>query len=152
MSRQFREVFDAEFARRQAAPAVQALRDELAASGMRELDPQRYRHRAFELSVAGYFADPRMARDLTPFRVVERVQRTVWESLGDYDLVRDGTLAAIRCPTLIVHGRQDPIPLASSEACARAMGAESVTLEACGHVPYVEQPAALFRVLQAFFP
>jgi len=150
ISRQFREEFEAEFARRQAAPAVQAMRDELVASGLRERDPQGYRHRAFELSVAGYFADPHAARDLTPFRIVERVQRTVWESLGDYDLVRDGRLAAVRCPTLIVHGMQDPIPLASSEACARATGAELVTLEACGHVPYVEQPAALFGALRKF--
>jgi len=100
--------------------------------------------------VAGYFADPRAAYDLTPFRVVGRVQQSVWESLGDYDLVHDGRLAAIRCPALIVHGAQDPIPLASSEACAHALGAELVTLEGCGHVPYVEQPAALFRALRRF--
>ncbi|MGH7669577.1 MAG: alpha/beta fold hydrolase [Gemmatimonadaceae bacterium] len=150
VSRQFREVFESEFARRQAAPAVRALRDELAASGLRERDPAQYRHRAFELSVAGYFANPRAARNLTPFRVVGRVQQSVWESLGDYDLVRDGTLSAIHCPSVIVHGRQDPIPLASSEACARAIGAKLITLEACGHVPYVEQPAALFAALEPF--
>ena len=150
VSRQFREEFEAEFARRQAAPSVQAMRDALAHSGLRERDPEQYRHRRFELSVAGYFADPRAARNLTPFRVVGRVQQSVWDSLGDYDLVRDGTLSAIHCPSLIVHGRQDPIPLASSEACAHAIGAELVTLEACGHVPYVEQPAALFAALGAF--
>jgi proline iminopeptidase len=150
VTRQFREEFEAEFARRQAAPAVQAMRDELAGSGLRERDPEAYRHRAFELSVAGYFADPRAARNLTPFRVVGRVQQSVWESLGNYDLVADGRLASIRCPTVIVHGRQDPIPVASSEACARSIGAELITLEACGHVPYVEQPAALFSALNRF--
>ncbi len=150
VTRQFREEFEAEFARRQASPTVQALRDELAGSGLRERDPEEYRHRVFEVSVAGYFADPRAARNLTPFRVVGRVQQSVWESLGDYDLVGDGTLSAIDCPSLIVHGRQDPIPLASSEACARAIGAKLVTLEACGHVPYVEQPAALFDALEPF--
>lgn len=150
LTRQFREEFEAEFARRQAAPAVQAMRAELAASGLRERDLEAYRHRAFELSVAGYFADPRAARELTPFRVVGRVQQEVWASLGDYDLLQDGTLAAIECPCLVVHGRQDPIPLASSEACARALGAELVILDACGHVPYVEQPAKLFAALNAF--
>jgi proline iminopeptidase len=150
VSRQFREAFEAEFARRQAAPAVQAMRNELAASGLRERDPEAFRQRAFELSVAGYFADPRAACNLTPFRVVGRIQQSVWESLGDYDLVRDGRLAAIRCPTLIVHGKEDPIPLASSEACASALGAELVVLEACGHVPYVEQPAALFAAVKRF--
>ncbi len=150
VSRQFREVFEAEFARRQAAPGVQALRDELLASGLRERDPEAFRQRAFELSVSGYFADPRAARNLTPFRVVGRIQQSVWESLGDYDLVADGRLAAIRSPALIVHGREDPIPLASSEACAGALGAELVVLDGCGHVPYVEQPAALFAALNRF--
>ena len=34
------------------------MREELAASGLREQDPDAYRQRTFELSVAGYFADP----------------------------------------------------------------------------------------------
>ena len=150
VTRQFREEFEAEFARRQASPLIQAMRDELANSGLRERDPDAYRHRAFELSVAGYFADPHAARSLTPFRVVGRVQQSVWKSLGNYDLVADGRLASIHCPTLIVHGKQDPIPVASSEACAHALGAQLVTLDGCGHVPYVEQPAALFAALRPF--
>ena len=73
----------------------------------------------------------------------------MWESLGDFDLVP--RLPALRdVPTLLVHGRQDPIPLESSEAAARAMGAELVTIEACGHVPYVEQPDALFDAVLRF--
>ncbi len=150
ISRQFRERFEAEFARRQAAPAVQALRDELIRSGLRERDPEGYRHRTFELSVAGYFADPRAAQTLTPFRVVARIQQSVWESLGEYDLAADGRLAGIRRPALVVHGKQDPIPLASSEAWARALSAKLVVLEGSGHVPYVEQPAALFAALEEF--
>jgi len=110
-----------------------------------------YRQRNFELSVAGYFAQPRSATDLTPFRVMARVQQGVWDSLGDFDLGADGRLASIAAPTLVVHGRQDPIPLASSEECARRMGdARLVVLEDCGHVPYVEQPAALFAAVNDF--
>ena len=113
---------------------------------MRESDPEAYRHRNFELSVAGYFLDPANARDLTPFRVTSRVQQSVWESLGNFDLVADGTLSSVTVPALILHGRQDPIPLASSQAAAKAMGnnAELAIIEDCGHVPYVEQPDALF--------
>lgn len=148
LSRQYRDVFEAEFARRQASPGVQQLRAELAASGLRERDPEAYRQRAFELSVAGYFADPRRAHDLTPFRVTGRVQQGVWESLGDFDLVPQ--LERLHVPAVVVHGRQDPIPLASSEAAARALGAELIVLEECGHVPYVEQPAALFAALAPF--
>lgn len=148
LTRAWRDRFEAEFARRQGSPDVQRLRDELAASGLRERDPEAYRHRAFELSVAGYFADPRKARDLTPFRVVGRVQQSIWESLGDFDLVR--RLEMLQVSTVVVHGRQDPIPLESSEQAARALGAEFVVLEECGHVPYVEQPTALFQALAPF--
>jgi proline iminopeptidase len=146
VSSQYRAQFDAEFARRQQGPAIGQLRAELAATGLRESDPDAYRQRAFELSVAGYFADPARASDLTPFRVTGRVQQSIWESLGEFDLTAD--LADVRCPALVVHGREDPIPLESSESIAKSLGAELVVLDDCGHVPYVEQPVALFAVLR----
>ena len=60
-------------------------------------------------------------------------------------------LGTVSCPVLIVHGREDPIPLASSEAIARGIfGATLVVLEACGHVPYVEAPDALFAAIDHF--
>jgi len=148
VSRRYRDVFEAEFARRQNGPAIQAMRTKLAASGLKERDPGAYRQRAFELSVAGYFADPARATDLTPFRVTGRVQQSVWESLGDFDLT--GDLGAVHCPAIVVHGRQDPIPLASSESIATSLGAEFVPLDDCGHVPYVEQPVKLFSALKRF--
>ena len=149
VSRRFRDQFEAEFARRQAGDGVRGLREELAASGLRERDPAAFAQRQFELAVAGYFARPERARDLTPFRVTGRVQQQVWESLGAFDLVP--ALARLReLPALVVHGREDPIPLASSEAAAGAMGARLVVLDDSGHVPYVEQPDALFAALAEF--
>jgi proline iminopeptidase len=150
VARRFREQFEREFNRRQSSPEVQVLREELAASGLRDRDLSAYRHRSFELSVAGYFANPRAARDLTPFRVTGKVQQSVWDSLGDYDLLADPGLRRIDSPTLIIHGRQDPIPLASSEECASALGATLVVIDECGHVPYVEQPDALFAAIEEF--
>jgi proline iminopeptidase len=148
ITRAWRQEFEGEFARRQSGEGITALRTALAASGLRERDPDAYRQRTFELSVAGYFADPSRARDLTPFRVTGRVQQSIWESLADYDL--RPALRALRVPALVVHGRQDPIPLASSEAIADALGAERLWLEDCGHVPYVEQAAALFASVGDF--
>lgn len=143
ITRAHRATFEAAMAERAQAPAVQTLRAELAASGLRERDPAAYQQRTFELAVAGYFHDPARARDLTPFRVTGRVQQEVWASLGDYDL--RPALAVVHVPTLVVHGREDPIPLASSEALVAALpDARLVVLDDCGHVPYVEQPAALF--------
>ncbi len=148
LTREYRRQFEAEFARRQQSPAIQALREELAKSGLRDRDPQAYRQRAFELGVAGYFSDPGKAHDLTPFRVVGRVQQSVWESLGDFDLI--SALKGVRVPSLVIHGRDDPIPLASSVEASRALETDLVVLDDCGHVPYVEQPARLFAALDTF--
>jgi proline iminopeptidase len=150
VNRALRRHFEAEFNRRQESSEIVALREQLAASGLRERDVEAYRHRAFELSVAGYFYDPHAAVDLTPFRVVGRVQQSVWDSLGDFDLLAPGQLDSVSVPTLIVHGREDPIPLASSKAAADALRAELVVLDRCGHVPYVEQPDALFAAIDGF--
>lgn len=149
-TREFRKTFETEFAARQSGPVVARLRSDLAASDLRERDPDAHRQRAFELSVAGYFANPTLAHDLTPFRVTGRVQQSVWDSLGEFDLLASGLLNSLAVPTLIVHGRQDPIPLASSEAIAQAMGASLVVIDGAGHVPYVEQPRQLFDAIRTF--
>jgi proline iminopeptidase len=148
LTREYRRAFEAEFNRRQQAPEINKMREKLAESGLREKDPAAYRQRAFELGVAGYFADPSKARDLTPFRVVGKVQQSVWESLGDFDLI--GDLDGIKTPSIVIHGRDDPIPLASSVEASRAIGTDLVVLDDCGHVPYVEQPKQLFSALDTF--
>jgi proline iminopeptidase len=147
-AQRYRTQFEDEFRKRQQSPAIQKMRAELEASGLRESDPDAYRQRLFELSVAGYFAHPENARNLTPFRVIARTQQSVWDSLGDYDLFP--RLHEIHCPTLIVHGRDDPIPVASSIEGAEQMNARLALLDDCGHVPYVEQPAGLFAAVDKF--
>ena len=150
VNREYRRRFEAEFARRQGSDMVARLREELASSGLREADPAAYRQRAFELSVAGYFADPSAAHDLTPFRVMGRIQDSVWESLGDYDLSAPGGLDSVILPALVVHGREDPIPLESSSVIARTLHAPLVVIDGAGHVPYVEQPSELFAAIRSF--
>jgi len=149
VTRAYRAQFEANFSERQSGGSVLRLREELARSGLRERDPDAYRQRAFELSVAGYFADPARAHDLTPFRVIGRVQQQVWESLGDFDLLQ--RVEQVEIPVLILHGRHDPIPLEASEALAAALpDARLVVLERSGHVPYVEDPEPLFREIERF--
>jgi len=154
ISRAWRTEFERALQARMSGPAVLQLRAELVASGLRERDPVAYRQRSFELSVAGYFADPRRAESLTPFRVTGRVQQSIWDSLGEFDLQDDlRTLArAVRLPVLVVHGQADPIPLASTQAAAVALDAICVEVPDCGHVPYVEQPELLFEAMARFVP
>lgn len=149
LTREYRREFEKEFAARQNGPAIVSMRRELDESGLRETDLPAYRERIFELAVAPYFADPANARNLTPFRVTARVMESVWSSLGpEYNLIPD--LLPAGCPTLFVHGRDDPIPMKSSIEGAKAMNAELVLLDDCGHVPYVEQPGRLFAALDEF--
>lgn len=149
ITRDYREDFEVELAERQGSAAVDQLRSEVVANGLRDRDHAAYRQHLFEISVAGYFADPARARDLTPFRVTGRVQQSVWESLGDYDVT--AALSKIKCPVLIVHGREDPIPLESSRAAVQALPiARLEVLDGSGHVPYVEAGERLFAALRRF--
>jgi pimeloyl-ACP methyl ester carboxylesterase len=58
-------------------------------------------------------------------------------------------LAAIRVPTLVLCGEQDPVtPVADHEAiAARIAGARLQRIADCGHLSTIEQPAAVNRVL-----
>jgi len=145
----FRAQFSEELARRQRVPWIVEERAAIAKSGLRESDPAAYAKRIFELGVASYFADPACARELTPFRVIARVQQSVWESLAGYDLTEK--LPLIEAPTLVIHGAHDAIPLASSSLIATTLPrGELVVLDESAHVPYVEGRGAFFAAVRDF--
>ena len=106
---------------------------------------------AFELSVAGYFKDPRDARDLTPFKVQAQAQQSTWKSLSGHGDELRRRVARLEQPTLILHGRHDPIPLEWAEELKETMrDARLVVLEESGHVPYIEEPERTFEVIREF--
>jgi proline iminopeptidase len=142
--REARARFEASFAERNTAPALQADRRALRESGLRERDPDAYQKRLFELSVVPYFHDPALAKDLTPFRVTGRTQQDVWESLGDYDL--RPALRALHLPATVLHGDADPIPADVARATAEALRADFHLIERCGHVPYIERFDEFVRI------
>jgi len=145
-----RDDFDRRFNERARGPVVQAMRKELHASGLKESDPEAYRRRAFDLSVAAYFHDPRRANELTPFRVTGRTQQEVWESLGDYDF--RSRLGEVKAPAIVIHGDDDPIPWQTASTLAEGIGAAFHLIPDCGHVPYIEAPDAFFQALDPFLP
>jgi len=146
-----RAAFERRFAERNAAPDLEAARRAVNESGLAQRDPEAYRRRRFALSVAGYFHDRERAADLTPFRVTGRTQDEVWRSLGDFDL-RPRLPELGELPALVLHGDDDPIPLAAAETLAAGLGAPLHVLPACGHVPYVEAAESFTRLLDAFLP
>jgi len=154
LSAEYRRQFEAEFARRMAAPEIKRERDALRSSGLRERDPAAYQRRAFELSVAGYFRDFHDAKNLTPFRVTARTQEAVWKSLGDYDLRPRLKETASRLPpppSLVVHGTFDPLPIAGSRELVALLQARLKELPV-GHCPHVEATEDFVRALDDFLP
>ena len=58
-------------------------------------------------------------------------------------------LSAIRCPTTIVVGDEDPGFLAGSRALARAIpDAELITIPDAGHHPHMENPERWFEAIR----
>ncbi len=145
-----RTEFERRLAERNNAPEVRAERRAVQDGGLRERSVEAYRRRMFELSVAGYFHDWRRARELTPFRITGRTQQEVWESLGDFDL--RPRLGRVQVPAAVVHGEDDPIPIAAAAELARILGAPLHAIPDCGHVPYVEAPEQFVQALDRFLP
>lgn len=146
--RSAREEFELRFAERNLAPALEAERRALRESGLRERDPRAYERRLFELAVAPYFFDPAKARELTAFRVVGRTQQEVWRSLGDYDL--RPALGELKLPAFVLHGEDDPIPIAASREVAGLLQADFHALDRCGHCPHVERFEDFRRLVSGF--
>ncbi len=145
-----RHQFEQRFAQRNLAAPLQEERARLRQSGLRERDPDAYRRRLFELSVAGYFHQPARASDLTPFRITGRTQEEVWSSLGDFDL--RPALGRLQVRALVMIGDSDPIPAASAREVADLLQAPFHLLPHCGHVPYVEAHDEWLRLMNGFLP
>src|ERR1043166_2301305 len=150
----WRDEFERRFAARMAQPWIARSRAELTASGLSRSDPEKYRRIAFALSVAGYFRDPRRAKEMTPFRVTERTRQAVWDSLGEYDLRErihqtfpNGTAPR----ALLLHGVYDPMPLEAARETAALLSTGVLEL-ATGHAPHVEATEEFERALGSFLP
>jgi proline iminopeptidase len=151
---EWRDDFQRRLAARAASPWIVAARAELQASGLRQSDPEKYRRTAFALSVAGYFRDPSVAQQLTPFRVTQRSEQAVWDSLGRYDLrerIRATFPRGRTPPSLVVAGTFDPLPIEAARELAALLETAAVEL-ATGHVPHVEATEDFVRVLDGFLP
>ena len=60
-------------------------------------------------------------------------------------------LAMIRCPTLVVHGEIDPIPVAFGQLLADSIpGAEFALLPGANHFPFVEDRDQFERAVRTF--
>jgi proline iminopeptidase len=142
--------FVSRLAARMEEPWIRNRQLDLEHSSLRRSDPAAFRQRAFELSIAPYFKDPRRALGAKQFLISARTREAIWRSLGDYDLtaqVRD-----LRVAALVAHGRHDPIPLESAKHTASLLEARFAVFDDSGHVPQIEEPHRFIDALDGFLP
>ena len=110
----------------------------------RQRDPATI-ERYFKLRYAPFFRDRENVERATlgfnsntAANVVEAWERT-FRDLEDHDPV--GSLAKVRCPTLVVHGEHDPVPAEFAGMVADGIdGAEYAFLEGSSHFAFLEDP------------
>jgi len=91
-----------------------------------------------------------------PARVRAMIRHTPFDgfvravaALQDFDCRAD--LARIACPTLLIAGAMDgTMPAGMRRMADEIAGAEFALIEAAGHLPNIERPAAFNRVLAGF--
>lgn len=134
---------------------------ELAAARQNASDPVAACRAYWAVFIRGYMANP---HDLS---VLGRMRGDVCDdppaALANSSVVYRGALGAagdwdwrdqfqrVNVPVLILHGAQDPIPIAAAGEWQKAFPkATLVPIEGAGHFPQVEQPAAFRKALDAF--
>ena len=136
--------------------ALEAL-DARADAGAFADDPEAYCRARNALTNPTNFADPARAREVPDVCVYENEWPiNLWPyfgallgGFGDYDWRKD--LAALEIPRLVVHGREDGVPLAGARAWAAGYpNARLLVLSPAGHFPFIEQPEATLAAIDAF--
>ena len=60
-------------------------------------------------------------------------------------------LHQLKIPTLIIHGTQDPVPVATAwETKDALLNSTLIILKKCGHFTYIEQPQKCFNAMRKF--
>lgn len=93
-----------------------------------------------------YFADPASAPSAPAIAMsatgYSGALASVIEHLEADTLARE--LPGLTIPALLVHGEQDPIPIATAEEVATLIdGARLERMDDCGHFPWIERPGVL---------
>jgi len=106
----------------------------------------------------GYFANPRQHKPMkgewcvgsaAGVRAFTRVNRWTFASIGRWDWSAE--VKALLTPTLIIHGAQDPLPLAGSREWLAALPQSRLLIvKDAGHYPFVEQSELVISAIGAF--
>lgn len=148
-------ILDAEGDRREEADpeAVAEIERRIDAG---EGDPQELCRRYNALTLPSSFADPAHVAEVPDVcGFANEWPANLWAyfdallpSFGEFDFrdeVRD-----LGIPRLVVHGREDGLPLAGAEAWAAADDAKLIVLSPAGHFPFLERRDEFFPAVDRF--
>lgn len=99
-----------------------------------------------ELLWPSYFAAPELAPPMPLLRFDEQGYTEAVASVDGHFArgTLDRQLPELETPVLFIHGRADPLPIAAMQATADVMpNATFVSVEECGHFPWLEKPATI---------
>jgi pimeloyl-ACP methyl ester carboxylesterase len=110
--------------------------------------------RYYQLLYVPFFNDREVAVG-TQYRLTENRTRNrdtakrIFADFGEHTL--PAKLGSITCPTLVVHGERDPVPVASSAAIADAIPqGELVVVPGANHYGFLERPETVLTVVESF--
>lgn len=110
--------------------------------------------RYYRLLYIPFFNDREVALG-TQYRLTENRTRNrdtakrIFADFGEHALPTK--LGSITCPTLVVHGERDPVPVASSSAIADAIPqGELAVVSGANHYGFLESPETVLAVVEPF--
>jgi proline iminopeptidase len=126
-----------------------------------EPDPRATCRDFWTIFMRGYLGDPgdggplrRMRGDVcaSPDAALRNsflTRQLTFGALGDWDWRND--FGAVGVPVLVIHGSNEPIPMAAAEEWVAAFeDARLVVVDGAGHYPHVERPNAFFSAVEDF--
>lgn len=121
------------------------------------LDPLKLCREFYDILKPVYFSDlskadamkgDTCAGPLEALRLQQLVNKQIWVSLGEWDI--QPALEEMPVPTLVIHGQDDMIPIASSQAWTAAMPDARLLIIDSGHMTHIEQPEVFFPAVKQF--
>lgn len=122
--------------------------------GFKQKDPQILEefYRAY---CKAQFGDPSLAAKINltlcenTAKNLDTISSLVMSSIGEFDL--HASLQKITCPTLVLHGRKDPLPLeAAQNIHAMIPNSELIVFEESGHWIFIEEEERFLTIVNAF--